>query len=162
MAEETIAVLGVLVALFLVLDVFLYYRWKSLKEDAEEKQSSKRIAHVKEHVSKFAAHEGGSYAGEPAVVLHEGQYASSGGLAKAKHKPRDPAFEKAFDSMDELRSLSARELGFLRDRLDSTHKSLSGEPTQVTLAPSAEGEGDSTSLGHSGGVKVFFSEDSGI
>ena len=148
MADETIAVLGVLVALFLVLDVFLYYRWKGSKEDAEEKHRSKRIAHVKEYVSKFAEGHG---------EADEGGATSEGGVrGHAKTKPRSPAFEQALDSMGDLRKLAGRDLGFLRDRLDSTHRSLSGEPKEITLTPSAEGEGDSAALEPSGGVKVFF------
>jgi len=52
--EMTIEVLALTVSLLFALNAFLYYRWKGLREEWEEKQKSKRIDDAKEYVSNFS------------------------------------------------------------------------------------------------------------
>jgi hypothetical protein len=51
MADSTVLVL----ALFFVFtaDVFLYYRWKGVKDEYEERQRSRKVDFAKEHLSKW-------------------------------------------------------------------------------------------------------------
>ncbi|HLC38187.1 MAG TPA: hypothetical protein VJI71_01920 [Candidatus Norongarragalinales archaeon] len=51
MADSTVLVL----ALFFVFaaDVFLYYRWKGVREEYEERQRAKKVDFAKEHLSRW-------------------------------------------------------------------------------------------------------------